>query len=160
MEELFLRHRLHLLVGVLDGGVVVLDGGGHVAGQNLAGVVVQRRHRHLARVNGAAEFFIADDRQGVGQDRHLMTVLLDVFRGGIPHQRPALDEPHPGDIGKKMAFHHSILDFSKEYVAVGGGHPDVFHHVVQVFPLRQHLHVVGGVAEEPAVPGLLEQDGV
>ena len=36
-----------VLVGVSDGRVVVLDGGGHVAGQDLAGVMVQRRHRHF-----------------------------------------------------------------------------------------------------------------
>ena len=72
------------------------------AGQNLAGVMIQRRHRHRSGVRMAAEFFVADHRQGVGQHRHLMAVLLHVFRGCVPHQRPALDEAHPGEIGEKV----------------------------------------------------------
>ena len=107
VEQLALRHRLHVLVGVSDGRVVVLDGGGHVAGQDLAGVMVQRRHRHGAGVQAAAELLVADHRQSVGQDGHLMTVLLDVLRRGVAHQGPPLDEPHPGDVGKEMALHVS-----------------------------------------------------
>ena len=69
--------------------------------------MVQRRHRHGARVQAAAELLVADHRQSVGQDGHLMTVLLDVLRRGVAHQGPPLDEPHPGDVGKEMALHVS-----------------------------------------------------
>ena len=102
MQQLFLRHRFHRLVGFADGGVVVLDGRRHIAGQDLAGVMIQRRHRHRSGVRMAAELLIADHRQSVGQHRHLMAVLLHVFRGRVPHQRPALDEAHPGKISEKV----------------------------------------------------------
>ena len=105
MQQLLLRHGLHVLVRLADGGIIILDGGRHIAGQDLAGVVVQRRRRHGSGIHPAAEPLIADDRQRVRQHRHLMAVLLHVFRGGVPHQRPPLDEPHPGDIRKKVALH-------------------------------------------------------
>ena len=41
-EELFAAHGLDLLIGVLDVGVVIFDGRGQVAGQDLRRVVEQR----------------------------------------------------------------------------------------------------------------------
>ena len=98
---------LQRLVGVPQRRGVVLDRRGHIPGNDLRCVVVQRRHRHGAGVQAAAELLVADHRQSVGQDGHLMTVLLDVLRRGVAHQGPPLDEPHPGDVGKEMALHVS-----------------------------------------------------
>ena len=95
---------LHLLVGIPDGGIIVLDGGGQIPGEDLAGVVVQGRHRHRTGVHLTAEAAVADHRQRMGQHCHLMAVLLNVLRLAVTHQRPAGDEPHPGRIGKKV-FH-------------------------------------------------------
>ena len=117
-QQLFLRHLLHGLVRLTDGGVVVFDRGGHVAGEDLPGVVVQRGHGHRTGVHLSAEFLVAQHRQRVRQHRHLMAVLLDVLGIAVAHQRPALDEAHTVDIGEKVihvmstplsAYHRQFL---------------------------------------------------
>ena len=96
---------LHLLIGVPDIGVIIFDGRGHIAGENLAGVVVQGRHGHGSGVHLAAEILVAQHCQGVGQDSHLVAVLLDILGVAVAHQGPAVNEPHPGHIGEKVVHH-------------------------------------------------------
>ena len=64
--------------------------------------MVKRRHRHLSLIYAAVKELVADHRQRVSQHRRHMAVLLNVFRVAVAHQRPAVDEPHPADIGKKV----------------------------------------------------------
>ena len=70
-------------------GLSYLMGGGHVAGEDLAGVVIQCRHRHRPRVHLTAEIAVLDDGQGVSQDGHLVGVLLDILRLGVAHEPPS-----------------------------------------------------------------------
>ena len=98
---------LHLLIGVPDVGVIILDGRGQVAGEDLAGIVVQGRHGHGSGVHPAAEIFVAQHRQGVGQNGHLVAVLLDVLGIAVAHQGPAVDIPHTGHIGEKVVHYSS-----------------------------------------------------
>ena len=108
-QQLLLRYGLYRLVGGLDVRVVVLDGGGHIAGKDLTGVVIQGRHRHHARVGLPAEALVLNDGQGMGQHCHHVGVLLDVLRVGVAHQAPAADVAHPGDHGEEMIGHGAPL---------------------------------------------------
>ena len=105
--ELAAGDGLHLLIGVPDVGVIILDGRGQVAGEDLAGIVVQGRHGHGSGVHLAAEIRIAQHRQGVGQNGHLVAVLLDVLGVAVAHQGPAINEPHTGHIGEKVVHYSS-----------------------------------------------------
>ena len=67
--------------------------------------MVQRRHRHGAGVQAAAELLVADHRQSVGQDGHHVGVLLNIFRIGVAHEAPAVNVPHPGNHGEKVVGH-------------------------------------------------------
>lgn len=97
---------LHLLVGVLDIGVIVFDGGGQIAGQDLGGVMVQCRHGAPVRIRGGQLQNVPPDQsQGVGQDGHLMAVFGDVFGKGVAHQSPAGDVAHPPHEGVKFIGH-------------------------------------------------------
>ncbi len=70
---------LHLLVGVPQRGVVILDGGGHITGDNLGGIVIECRHSHPARVKLCAKALVGNQRQRVSQHGHLMGVFLNVL---------------------------------------------------------------------------------
>ena len=109
-EQLVLRHILHLLVGIPNLGIVIFNRCGQVAGEDLPGVVVQCRHGHLSLVHMAVKELVADHRQGVGQHRHLMAVLLDILGIAVAHKGPAVYEAHTVDISKKMA-HGAISPF-------------------------------------------------
>ena len=104
-RELAAGDGLHLLIGVPDVGVIILDGRGQVAGEDLAGVMVQGRHGHGSGVHLAAEILVAQHCQGVGQNSHLVAVLLDILGVAVAHQGPAVDIPHTGHIGEKVVHH-------------------------------------------------------
>ncbi len=100
------RNMLHLLVGVLDAGIVVFDGGGQIAGENFRGVMVESCHGAAVRIRGGKfQNVPADQGQGVGEHRYLVTMLGDVFRKGIAHQPPAGDVAHPPHQGVKFIGH-------------------------------------------------------
>ena len=106
IQQTVARNALHLFVGGFDVRIVVFDGRGQVAGQDLRSVVVQRRHGAAVRVGGGeVQNVPADQRQSMGQHRGHVAVLGNVFGKGVAHERPALDEAHPGDIGKKVTSH-------------------------------------------------------
>ena len=55
---------------------------------------------------------ITNKRQGMGNHSHLQAVLLNILDSHIMHQRPAVNEFHPGQVGKEMAvFSHYFLPF-------------------------------------------------
>ena len=58
-------------------------------------------------VHPAAEIFVAQHRQGVGQNGHLVAVLLDILGVAVAHQGPAVDIPHTGHIGEKVVHYSS-----------------------------------------------------
>ena len=72
--------RFNLVVGCLNGGIVILDGRGQVPGEDLGGVVKQRRRGAVLRVRpGLVQHLPPDQRQRVRQHSHLVAVLLNVF---------------------------------------------------------------------------------
>ena len=123
VQQLFLRHLLHGLVRLTDGGVVIFNGCGHVAGEDLPRVVVQRRCSHRTGIHLPAEKLVPYHRQRVGQHRRLVAVLLDVLGIAVAHQRPALDEAHTVDIGEKVVHVMSTL-------------LSVHHHLYRLFLYR------------------------
>ena len=87
------RHGAHTLglqrlVGVPQRRGVVLDRRGHIPGDNLRGVVVQRRHRHRLGAAGRAGVVLGDEAQQVRQQRGVAGVLAEGFRPGGVHQAP------------------------------------------------------------------------
>ena len=104
-EELFAAHGLDLLIGVLDVGVVIFDGRGQVAGQDLRCVVEQRRRRAAIRVCRFVQNVALDERKPVRQHGDHVAVLLNVFFKRVAHQTPAADVAHPGDEGEKAVLH-------------------------------------------------------
>ncbi|GAA0454711.1 hypothetical protein GCM10009412_30120 [Aeromonas salmonicida subsp. achromogenes] len=68
--------------------------------------MVERHHGGAIRIDLATKKTILDKPQGVGHHGDLQTVLGDVFRLYVAHQRPAVNEFHAGEIGKKMAGKH------------------------------------------------------
>ena len=104
MQQLVGGELLHFPVGVPDVGVVVLDGGGQVAGEDLRRVVVKGRGGGQTGVGVAAEHVPPDHGQGVGQHRHHVGVLLNVLLKGVAHQPPAVDVPHPGEVGEERVL--------------------------------------------------------
>ena len=64
-------------------------------------------------------------------------------------------------MGKKCSDNDkSLQDPAQQGLAVRAGDLHSAHLVVQPLTVRQHLHVVGGVAEELTVPGLLKEHRV
>src|SRR4029450_1352557 len=79
-EELLFRRGLDRMVRALDLGIELLHRRRHVAGQYLAGVVVERKRRGALGAHVAAEEPVADDRERVRDLGHSQAVLLDVLR--------------------------------------------------------------------------------
>ena len=87
----------------------MLDGGGHVPGDHLRGIVVHSQGHDEIGVIGAIVAPAADEGNAVGDHGGLPCMFQIVFRKGIAHQAPALNEAHPGNICEKMVFHFCIL---------------------------------------------------
>ena len=104
----------HAVVSVADGAVVMLDGGGQVAGEDLPCVVVQRQHGHLLGDDVPVVALPGDHGQAVGNHGHLQGVLGVILGLGGVHQAPAADQPQPGQPGVK-GTHHSLLDIAVGY---------------------------------------------
>ena len=105
VQQLFAGKRLHLVIGALDLAAVVLDGRGQIAGQDLGAVVVEGDGGVLFGIAGDLQHVPPDDAEGMGDDCHLMAVLLDILGQGIAHEAPAADIAHAGQIGKKVVAH-------------------------------------------------------
>ena len=90
---------------MLDVGVVIFDGRGQVAGQDLRCVVEQRRRRAAIRVCRFVQNVALDERKPVRQHGDHVAVLLNVFFKRVAHQTPAADVAHPGDEGEKAVLH-------------------------------------------------------
>src|SRR5882762_8206122 len=102
-QEPFLRRGLDRMIRTLDLGIELLDGGGKVAREDLAHVVIERQRGGALGAHAAPEHAIADERQGVGDLGDAQAVLLDVLRIRAVHEAPAADELHPGQVRKEMA---------------------------------------------------------
>jgi len=96
---------LQRLVGVPQGVVRILDGRGHVAGDDLRRVVVQRRHRYRFGAAGGAGVPPRDQAQHVCQQRGITGVLTEGFGPGGVHQAPAGDVLHAGQQGAERIQH-------------------------------------------------------
>src|SRR5262245_6342980 len=102
-EEARLRRRLDVAVRMVDLRVEGLHRRRQVAGEHLAGVVIEREGGHACRVDIAAEQAVADDRQRVGDLRHPQAVLLHVLRVRAVHEAPPADELHPREVREEVA---------------------------------------------------------
>ena len=107
-QQLFPADALDLLVGVLDGGVVVFDRRRQVAGQDLRGVVVEGGGGAALGIGVQTEDIPADQGEAVGQDGDHVTVLGHVFGKGVAHQAPAGDIAHPGDQSVEAELHGGL----------------------------------------------------
>src|SRR4029453_6091437 len=105
-EELLLRRGLDRVICALDLGFELLHRSGEIAGQNLAGVVVERERRGALGAHIAAEELVADDRERVRDLGHPQAVLLDVLGIRAVHEPPAADELHPRQVGEEVAGGH------------------------------------------------------
>ena len=72
--------------------------------EDLRRVVVKGRCGGQTGVGVAAEHVPPDHGQGVGQHRHHVGVLLNVLLKGVAHQPPAVDVPHPGEVGEERVL--------------------------------------------------------
>lgn len=45
----------------------------------------------------------------MGNHSHLEAMFLDILRLGIPHQAPALDKFHPGQVGEKVTHRYLLI---------------------------------------------------
>jgi hypothetical protein len=89
--------------GVAHLRVEVLDRARHVAGDDLLGVVEHRQQRGPLGIDRPpAEALVLQQRQRVGDHRHLQAVLLDVLGRRVAHEAPALDELHAGEVGEEV----------------------------------------------------------
>ena len=79
---------LQRLVGVPQRRGVVLDRRGHIPGNDLWCVVVQRRHRHHLGAAGRAGVVFGNQAQQVRQQRGVAGMLAEGFRPGGMHQAP------------------------------------------------------------------------
>ena len=95
---------LHGLIRLVDGGVVVLHGCGHVSGDDLACVVEEAQDGGAVRVQVAAVAGVAQACQRVGNERHVKRVLREVLGAGASHEGPALDVLHAGEYGQEMGL--------------------------------------------------------
>ena len=110
-EKTVCRGVLDGFIGGADLRVVVFDGGGQVAGDDLRRIVKERRRRDLAGIDLAAKVLPADEGQRVGRDRRVEAVLREIFLNAVAHEAPAGDVPHPGHHGKKAVFPHDLRPF-------------------------------------------------
>ena len=88
------RHGAHALglqrlVGVPQRRGMVLDRRGHISGNDLRRVVVQRRHCHHLGAAGCAGVVLGDEAQQMRQQRGVAGVLAEGFRPGGVHQAPS-----------------------------------------------------------------------
>ena len=99
---------LHGLVGVAQGGAVILDRRGQVPGDDLRGIVVQRRYRHRFGAAGGAGVPPRDQAQGMGQQGSVAGVLTERLGPGGVHQAPAGDVLHAGQQGIERIQHGNV----------------------------------------------------
>ena len=90
------------------GGAVILDRRGQVPGDDLRGVVVQRRHRHRFGAAGGAGVLPCDQAQGVCQQGGIAGVLTERLGAGGVHQAPAGDVLHAGQQGVERIQHGNV----------------------------------------------------
>ncbi|GAB7270235.1 hypothetical protein DZS_16290 [Dickeya ananatis] len=76
--------------------VVILNRGGHVAGQHFAGIMVHGQQGNTANIDITVEFTVFDHGKRVRDKGDLQTVFGDIFCPDIAHQRPAANEFQAG----------------------------------------------------------------
>ena len=84
---------------------MVLDGGGQIAGNYLTGIVIHGQGHDVLGVVFPVIAYVAHHGDGMGDHGGFQGVFHVVFRHGVAHQAPALNEFHAVDVGKKMMFH-------------------------------------------------------
>ena len=110
------RHGAHALalqrlVGVPQRRGMVLDRRGHIAGDDLRCVVVQRHHRHHLRAAGRAGVVLGNKAQQVRQQRGVAGVLAEGFRPGGVHQAPPGNVLHARQQGTEGIQHGNTPPF-------------------------------------------------
>ena len=110
------RHGAHALglqrlVGVPQRWGVVLDRRGHIPGDNLRRVVVQRRHCHHLGAAGRAGVVLGDETQQVRQQCGVTGVLAEGFRPGGVHQAPPGNVLHARQQGAEGIQHGNTPPF-------------------------------------------------
>lgn len=84
---------------------MVLDGRGHIAGDNLAGIVIDGEGDDMLRVAVAPVAIFADERHSMGKHGDLQGMFRVVLGHGRAHQSPAADIAQAGDVGEKVVNH-------------------------------------------------------
>ena len=87
----------HRFVGVAQRVVFVFYRGGHVAGQDLRRIMVERGggHRVGAQTGPGPGTPLGDQAEGVGDQRGIRRVFAQALRPSVAHQAPAGDVLHP-----------------------------------------------------------------
>jgi hypothetical protein len=107
------RVALDVFVRRLHGEIVIFQGFRHVARDDLGGVVVEGQRRDKRRIGTQApvgKMASAHERERMGDDRHVVRVLLDVLNFRIAHEPPSVDVAHAMQHGEKRR-HDGLLPF-------------------------------------------------
>ena len=84
---------------------MVLDGRGHIAGDHLAGIVIDGECDDMLRVAVAPVAIFADERHAMSEHGNLQGMFRVVLGHGRAHQPPAADIAQAGDVGEKVVNH-------------------------------------------------------
>ena len=108
------------LVGGAQLLVFILDGGRHVAGQDLRRVVVERRRGYHfgAQPGPGAGAVLGNQTEGVGQQRRVGGVLAQAFGAAVAHQAPPGDVLHTPQQGAQRIGFHLHVSFPVWYTSV------------------------------------------
>ena len=119
---------LHSLVGGAQGIVFVLDGRGHVAGQNLRRIVVDSRCGHDLGPQGCAGAgaAFADQAERVRQHRRIGGMLAQRFGPGAAHQAPPCNVFHAAEQRTERIGFHLHLTSGLWYTGVAFSIPQLF----------------------------------
>lgn len=119
---------LHCLVGGAQGIVFVLDGRGHVAGQNLRRIVVDSRRGHDLGPQGCAGAgaAFADQAERVRQHRRVGGMLAQRFGPGAAHQAPPCNVFHAAEQRTERIGFHLHLTSGLWYTGVAFSIPQLF----------------------------------
>ena len=102
---------LQRLVGVPQRRGVVFDRRGHIPGNDLRRIVVQRRHRHHLGAAGRAGVVLGDETQQMRQQRGVTGMLAEGFRPGGVHQAPPGNVLHARQQGAEGIQHNNTPPF-------------------------------------------------
>ena len=93
------------MIFIPDDGVVVLDGRGQIASDDLAGIVIHGQRHDVLCIIIPAVAGVAQQRDGVGDHGRLEGVLHVVLGLGVAHQPPTADILHAVHVSEKMVRH-------------------------------------------------------